>query len=122
MPIRNDLRREAERKYLARDEQVQAVMWGVSIRPLAIYAIGWLIIGAGNYRAIICTNKRMLLCQGGPHLATLEALLDTSDRNQALGPPRGIYHRIDAFSSKAWISRRFFNDIRLADSYLDTPT
>jgi hypothetical protein len=115
--IQESLRREAQRKYLARDEQIDAVMWGVALRPLAIYALGWLLAGGSTYRAIICTDRRTLLCQGGLLGATLEGILATCDR-QPLGPPRGFYHRIDIFGSPVSVGRRFYKDIRAADALL----
>ena len=101
-------------------------MWGVALRPLAIYTLGWLVAGGSTYRAIICTNTRTLLCQGGMSAATLEGILATAER-QPLGPPHGFFHRIDIFGSPVSIGRPFYKDIRMADAVLsarrtDPPT
>lgn len=117
MSIRDKLREEAGR-HLAREEQLQEVMWGTSIRPLKLYTGAWLFTGLDGYRAVVCTDQRIMLFKGGRWAATLEELLATVDRNERLGPPRGLYHRIAVFHPPVYIGRRFFRDIRKADARL----
>lgn len=118
--IRNNLREEAAR-FLGPDEHVQEVMWGTCIRPLKLYTGAWLFTSADSYRAIICTDRRIMLFRGGRWSPTLEDLLVSVDRNERLGPPRGLYHRIPIFHPTVYVARRFFRDIRRADADADLP-
>jgi hypothetical protein len=115
--IRDRLREQATR-FLVPGEHLQEVMWGTSIRPLKLYTGMWLISDFDGYRAVICTDRRIILFRGGRWNATLEEVLATVDRNQSLGPPRGLYHRIPFFHPPIYVGRRFFRDIRRADAGL----
>jgi hypothetical protein len=117
--IRHKLRGEAQ-KYLAAGERTQAVMWGTAIRPLWGVLLGPFADWWGNYRAVICTDQRILLCRGGQLTASLDGILETLDREVQLGPPRGLYfHHLTAFSSPVYVARSFFKDVRQADMGVD---
>jgi hypothetical protein len=120
MSIRALLRTEAER-FVARDECIQEVMWGTSIRPRLMYTGLWLFTEADSYRAIICTSRRIMLFRGGLWRATLEQLLATADRREQFGSPRGLFHAAPMFHPPVYIGRRFFGDIRCADATPSTP-
>lgn len=119
MAIERQLREEAVR-HLSANESLQEVMWGTSIRPLMLYTGMWVFAPPNSYRAVVCTNRRLLLFEGGILGATFERLLESVDRSCRLGPTHGIlYSRVAAFESPVYLSRRFFRAVRRADALVD---
>jgi hypothetical protein len=117
MSLRGVLRQDAEQKYLAAGERVQEAMLAVTIRPL-LYPLGWLLLSRDAYRAVICTNRRILLCKVDHATGCLEGLVQTKDRRTRLGPPRTpLMHRISVFAYPVYVGRRFYKDVRRADAY-----
>jgi hypothetical protein len=116
MSIRSRLVDEAGR-YIARDEEVQAVAWGTRFGFFQRWLTGVIGPGTNSYRAIVCTDRRIMLFQGGALTASLENLLESVPRHTPLGPPHGpMFYRINAFTLPVYVARRFYRDIRLADS------
>jgi hypothetical protein len=117
--LRDNILREAEQKYTARGETVQAVMMGITLRPLLLYTLWWLLLDRDSYRVIVCTDKRILLCKVDGVSHSMESLIDVTERNVLLGPPRSLLmHRISAFSAPIYVARRFYKDIRRADRFV----
>jgi hypothetical protein len=118
MSLRGVLRQEAEEKYLAAGERVQETMLAVTIRPLLLYPLGWLLLNRDAYRAVICTDRRILLCKVDHATGSLEGPVQTEDRRRRLGPPRTpLMHRIRVFAYPVYVGRRFYKDVRRADAY-----
>jgi hypothetical protein len=117
--LRDNILRDAEHKYTAHGETVQAVMIGTTLRPLLLYPLGWLLVDRDSYRAIVCTDKRILLCKIDPVSGSLESLTEVIERDVLLGPTRTpLIHRITAFSTPISVGRRFYKDIRRADRFV----
>jgi hypothetical protein len=87
MSLRGVLRQEAEETYLAAGERVQETMLAVTIRPLLLYPLGWLLLNRDAYRAVICTDRRILLCKVDHTTGSLKGPVQTEDRRRRLGPP-----------------------------------
>jgi hypothetical protein len=118
MSLRGILRQEAEQKYLAADERVQEAMLAVTLRPLLLYALGWLLLSRDGYRAVICTDRRILLCKvdyatglfGGPRASRKPS--------HEIRPPRTpLMHRIKVFAHPIYVGRRFYKDVRRPNAY-----
>jgi len=119
MSLRGILGQEAEQKYLAADERVQEAMLAVTLRPLLRYPLGWLLLKPDAYRAVICTDRRILLCKVDHATGCLEALLQAEDRRRRLGHPRTpLMHRIRVFAHPVYVGRRFYKDVRRAYAYV----
>ena len=88
MSLRGILRQEAEQKYLAAGERAQEAMLAVALRPLLLYPLGWLLLDRDAYRAVICTDRRILLCKVDHATGCLEGLVQSEHRRCRLGPPR----------------------------------
>ena len=115
MAIRNSIGQSASR-FLARDEEVQAVIWGSTVRP-AKYVFGALAYGPRDYRAIVATTRRLVLFEGAPWTAAVTKILSSADRHLPLGPPVGVLvHRVDLFGTPVYVGRRFWKDMRRADA------
>jgi hypothetical protein len=118
MSLRGILRQEAEQKYLAVDERVQEAMLAVTLRPLLLYPLGWLLLNRDAYRAVICTDRRILLCKVDHATGCLEGLVQAEDRGRRLGPPRTpLMHRVGVFAHPVYVGRRFYKDVRRADAF-----
>ena len=113
MSIRDKSRREAER-FLAPTEEIQEVMLGVCIAPWKVLLFSQFGATIGNYRAIVCTDRRTILIKMGPG-DSLEQVLESIGRSARLGPPSGYLFRLAPFASPVWVAARFFADIRRAD-------
>ena len=122
MSIRDLFRREAQR-FLLPDEEIQAVLSGITIPHWRIYIFSTLALPPDSHRAVVFTNRRVLLCrQGLRNLhTTLEEIIENVAReNRRIGPPRGVLSmKLDLFSTPIFVSRRFFKDIVAADAALD---
>jgi hypothetical protein len=117
--LRDTILREAEQKYIGHGETVQAVMMGTTLRPLLVYSLGWLLLDRDSYRAIVCTDRRILLCKMDGVSGCLEGLIEVRERALLLGPPRTpLTHRIKAFSPPISVACRFYKDIRRADGFV----
>ena len=62
MSIRDLFRREAQR-FLLPDEEIQAVMMAITIPPWRTYIFPPVLTLTDSRRAIVFTNRRVLLCR-----------------------------------------------------------
>jgi hypothetical protein len=105
-------------------EQVQAVIWGLVIRPTfgPSASLRILMSSANPFRVIVATNRRLLLCRGGRWTISLSSeVLSELPRRTLIGPahgggPLGMWHHTDALGERIYIRRDWFDEIANADA------
>jgi hypothetical protein len=102
LPLRDKLRKGAG-PYLDPDEQIQAVF--LAKRPEMEY----------NDRAVVATDRRILLLELGMRVSTVKGVLAEVPRETRLGPCRGVLYPIGIFGTDLQVFRRFFRDVAEAD-------
>jgi hypothetical protein len=102
LPLRDKLRKGAG-PYLEPEEQIQAAF--LVKRPGMQY----------NDRAMVATDRRILLLELGMRVSTIKAVLAEVPRETKLGPCHGVLHPIGVFGTELQVFRRFFPDVAEAD-------
>ena len=102
LPLRGKLRKSAS-PYLEPEEQIQAVF--LAKRPTMQY----------NDRAVVATDRRILLIELGMRASTFKSVLAEVPRETKLGPCRGVLYPIGVFGTDLQVFRRFFRDVAEAD-------
>ncbi len=102
LPLRGKLRQGAA-QYLEPGEQIQAVF--LAKRPEMRY----------NDRAVVATDRRILLLELGMRVSTVKGVLGEVPRETQLGPCHGVLYPISVFGTDLQVFRRFFRDVAEAD-------
>ena len=77
---------------------------------------------SGGYRAVVATDRRILVFQSGMFSqTTLKRLLTSLPRDQRLGPGSGPFHRVQLGDETMLVNFRYFKQLAAIDAALDTP-
>jgi hypothetical protein len=106
---------ENSQQYLQPGEMVQAVAGGQTISgwwgALSSLAFFW-----NNYRAVIVTDKRILLLACGKwRMGKPQSVVREIQRNTKIGPATGLWYKTSALGEKLYFHKRFHKDIETAD-------
>lgn len=126
MAIRDSMRAGAA-PLLRPGETVQAVLPAQTINPLlyvpmvlmAVVPAILIVLIAEPFRVIVVTDRRILVCRSGKvRSAEVGNVVATCKRSTEIGPARGLW-RFKCRSlgeEPLYIPRRFFADVRQADT------
>ena len=107
---------ENSQQFLQPGEQVQAVMgaqtlsgwWG---------ALSSLVFFWNNYRAIISTDRRiMVLHCGKMRMGKPKSHVRDVARLTKIGPATGLWYKSESLGEKLYIHKRFHKDVAAADA------
>ena len=77
----------------------------------------WILILKNRYRAIIATDRRILVLDTGRWAMTKpKSVIRELPRATQIGPASGLWYRTDALGEKLYIHKRFHKDIAAADA------
>jgi hypothetical protein len=116
MALRDSMRDSAA-AFTRPDEQIQAVIGAQTASPMMLPLVGWIItMFINKYRIIAVTSQRILVLDAGKmSVKRARSIVTELPRSTRLGPPSGIWYKIQAGSEKLYVHRRFFKDINVAD-------
>jgi hypothetical protein len=117
MAIRDAMRASAA-QFVEPGETIQGVFGAQTASPMMAPLIGWLIVLIVNrYRIVAVTDRRILVLDAGKwsqrKALSVEAVLP---RSTVLGPPTGLWSKIETPGAKIYVRRFFYKDIKAADS------
>ena len=116
MALRDSMRDSAA-EYLQPGETVQAVFAGQTTSAYFALISFWIIILSDSYRAIVVTDRRILVCQAGRMSQTkIKGVIRELPRSTRIGPPSGLWYKSDTLGEKIYFHKRFHSDITRADS------
>ncbi len=103
--------------YLRPGESIQAVIPGQTSFPHPVLIAGLYGIARRTARLVVATNERILIFRRTSSGA-LDEYLGERPRNTLIGPPhsRFVFYRTSALGERLYIHRRWFNDVRAADT------
>lgn len=121
MAIRDSMRDSAA-TFTRPDEQIQAVFGAQTASPMMIPLVGAIItLIVNKYRIFAVTDQRILVLDAGKmSMKQARGVVAELPRATRLGPPSGIWHKVETGSEKLRVHRRFFKDIAIADG-VETP-
>ncbi len=115
MAIRDTIRANAQH-VLEPGEVIQAVIPAQTTSQWFALLSYWIIIFSNAYRAIIVTDRRILVCRSGRFRMTpVKDVLHQVPRSTPIGPPTGLWYRCDRLGERLYINKRFHKDVRAAD-------
>jgi hypothetical protein len=106
---------EHSQQFLQPGEPVQAVAgaqtlsgwWG---------ALSSLVFFWNNYRAVIVTDRRILVLACGKfRMGSPKSVVREVPRMTKIGPPHGLWYKTSALGEKLYFHKRFHKDIEMAD-------
>ncbi len=120
-----DVMRESVTPFLLPGETVQVVFGGQARNPLtAAFAAEFGLKGTRDnhkWRIVTVTPQRILVLAASPHGGRATGVLAELPRSTRLGPPGGLLmHEIPAEGERLRVARRYFRDIKTADSLAST--
>jgi hypothetical protein len=116
MAIRDKMAANAA-PFLQPGETIQAVFPGQTTSAYMAVISYWIIILSDSYRAIVVTDRRILVCQAGRTNQTkIKGVIRELPRSTRIGPPSGLWYKADALGEKIYFHKRFHSDISRADS------
>jgi len=119
MALRDKIRSSAQ-PHLDDGESIEAVFPAQAKNPWWVLVSFWIIIVAKSYRAVVVTNRRILVCQTGRLKASrIEGVIRELPRSTRIGPAKGLWYKCDNLGDTLWIARAFRKDIETADSLVD---
>jgi hypothetical protein len=118
MAIRDKLRDRAA-VYLQPGEVIEQVFSAQSVSQYFALLSLWIIVAKNAYRAIVVTDRRIIVLQAGRfRLTTIKSMLRELPRETKMGPPSGLWYRFDSLGERLYAHRRFQKDITSADAAL----
>lgn len=106
----------AAQPFLQEGEQVQHAFGAMGTSPYWSLLSYWIIIAKDANRAVIATDRRILLAKTSRVRWTkLKGIEAEIPRDTKLGEPSGLNWKCDAFGPTIWINKRFHKDVRAID-------
>ena len=107
---------ENSQQFLQPGEQVQAVIGGQTLS-------GWwgaltsLFFFWNNYRAVLATDRRILVLHCGKwRMGAPKSVVTELPRNTKIGPPSGLWWKCETLGDKLYVHKRFHKDVEAADA------
>jgi hypothetical protein len=114
--IRDQLRTSAAH-ILEPGEQIQAVFVGQTTSQWWSILSYWIIIMRNAYRAVIVTDRRILVCRSGRiRMSQVNDVLRTLPRTTTIGPATGLWYKCETLGERLYIHKRWHKDIETADA------
>jgi hypothetical protein len=118
MAIRDQLRANAAH-HLQPGETVQAVFCAQTTHQYYAFLSTLIIILSDAYRAVVVTDRRILVCRSGRiRISPVKGVLTELPRTTRIGPPGGLWWRCDTLGERVYVHKRFHKDITAADAVL----
>jgi hypothetical protein len=77
----------------------------------------WIIIIRNSYRAIVVTDRRILVCRSGRFTVTpVKEILGEFPVTTRIGPPSGLWYKCESLGEPLYIAKRFHKDVVAADA------
>lgn len=121
MAFRDKLAAQAA-PYLEPGENIQAALASQTVSPYWSVVSAWIMIMKDANRAIVVTDRRILVFRTSRWRWTKFKALEASvDRRTRFGEPSGLNWKTSALGPNMWIHRRFHKDVRSADQLVPIP-
>jgi hypothetical protein len=79
----------------------------------------WIIVFKNAYRFVAVTDRRIVVMQAGRmRLTTIKGVTAELPRSTRLGPPSGLWYKMEALGQTLYVNKRFHKDIEAADALL----
>jgi hypothetical protein len=118
MALRDKLRSNAA-PLLQPGETIQSAFCAQTVSAYFALISIWIIIASNAYRAVIVTDRRILVCHSGRFtMSPVKAVIAEFPRETRLGEPDGLWWPMTALGTKLYVHRRFHKDVRQADATL----
>jgi hypothetical protein len=116
MAIRDSLRANAQ-PLLQPGETIQAVFSAQTTSQWVALVSFWIIIFRDAYRAVIVTDRRIIVAKSGRLRTTpVNEVLRELPRATRIGPASGLWHKTEALGERLYVHKRFHKDIAAADA------
>src|ERR1700729_4259697 len=116
MAIRDKMAANAA-PFLQPGETIQAVFAGQTTSAYFALISFWIIILSDSYRAIVVTDRRILVCQAGRMSQTqIKGVIRELPRSTRIGPPSGLWYKSESLGERIYVHKRFHPDINRADA------
>jgi len=120
MALRDKIMSNA-RPFLDEGESIEAVFVSQAKSPWWVLVSLWIAIVTKAYRAVVVTDKRILVCQTARFKTTkIEGIIRELPRSTRIGPATGLlFYRCDSLGETLWIHRAYRKDVDTADSLIE---
>jgi hypothetical protein len=116
MAIRDQLRANAA-SVLEPGEEIHAVFAAQTTSQWWSILSYWIIIVRSAYRAVVVTDRRILVCRSGRiKMSQVNEVLRTLPRGTTIGPATGLWYKCDSLGERLYVHKRWHKDIEAADA------
>jgi hypothetical protein len=116
MAIRDKMRARAA--HVIQDgETIQQVFAAQTMSAYWSLLTYWVIVFKNAYRAVVVTDRRILVCHSGRVSVTnVKDVIRELPRQTQIGPASGLWYKCDTLGERLYIHKRFHKDIGQADA------
>jgi hypothetical protein len=104
--------------HLEPEETVQAIFGAQTKSQYFILISYWIILFSKAWRVVAVTDRRIVVFQcGRSGLTKIEGVTAQTRRHIRIGPPKGLWYRVDSLGERLYVHKRFHKDIAAADAW-----
>lgn len=113
-----DKMQQAVAPYLEPGEAVQAIFAAQTKSANFALISYWILIFKKVWRVVAVTDRRIVVYQCGRGGTTkIEGITAQTRRHIRIGPPKGLWYRVDNLGERLYVHKRFHKDIEAADAW-----
>jgi hypothetical protein len=117
MALRDKLQK-AVAPHLEPDETVQAIFGAQTKSQYFILLSYWILLANKAWRVVAVTDRRIVVFQcGRSGMTKVEGITAQTRRHTRIGPPKGLWYRVENLGERLYVHRRFHKDIAAADAW-----
>ncbi|HEX2384197.1 MAG TPA: hypothetical protein VHI95_16250 [Acidimicrobiales bacterium] len=118
MALRDKLQ-QAVAPHLEPGETVQAIFGAQTKSQYFALISYWIILFSKAWRVVVATDRRIIVFQSGRGgLTKIEGVTAQTRRDTLIGPPKGLWYRVDRLGERLYVHKRFHKDIDTADAWV----
>ena len=103
--------------FLQQGEQPQAAFAAMTVSPLKVALIGFILASRKRpYRAILATDRRILVLEATMGMRKITGLLRELPRATRIGPAKGLHYKTDVLGERMWIPKVEQRQVAEADA------
>jgi len=110
---------QAVEPHLEQNETVQAIFGAQTKSQYFILISYWIILFAKAWRVVVATDRRIVVFQcGRGGMTKIEGITAQTKRDTLIGPPKGLWYRVESLGERLYVHKRFHKDIDTADAWV----
>jgi hypothetical protein len=113
-----DKMKKAVAPHLEPDEAVQEIFGAQTKSQYFILISYWILLANKAWRVVAVTDRRIIVFQcGRSGMTKIGGITAQTRRHTRIGPPKGLWYRVENLGERLYVHKRFHKDIAAADAW-----